>query len=61
MLLFDSDSGARWLFRKCLQAGTLEVGNKKAPQKRLLPVTFRLEKPTGQQPFIAHPNAAGLV
>lgn len=54
-LIWDSDDAAepeRWVLRKCLQASTVSVRRQKAPNKTLIPVTFRLEKPTGVPPFI---------
>lgn len=63
MLMLETDEGARWLFRRCLQSGTIEMQRNKAPQKALLPVTFKLEKPTGAKPFIVWPSlaTAGLI
>lgn len=49
------------LFRKCRQVGTLEIGRRKAPNKTLLPVEFRLEKPEGAEPFAFIPNANGQI
>lgn len=57
----DTDDGARWIWRQCLQASSIEIARKKAPDKTLLPVEFRLEKPTGVQPWIVFPNATALV
>lgn len=61
MMVYDTEDDARWIFRQCIQAGTIEISNQKAPQKRLIPVEFRLEKPTGLQPFKVFPNAAALI
>jgi hypothetical protein len=67
----DADK-ARITFRRCLQAGTLEIGRQKAPDKSLFAAEFRLEKPptaivtvppgsNGTEPFWVMPNAAGLI
>lgn len=68
MLLWDADpndataSNIRWLWRQVFQSGNVERQARKAPQKRLLPVTFRVEKPaTGEKVWKAWPNPAGLV
>jgi hypothetical protein len=60
-LVWDSDYGSRWIFRQCIQSGTLTIDRKKAPDKGLLPVEFKCEKPTGAAPFAAIPSADGLV
>lgn len=61
MILWDGDNGQRWLYRRCFQGDSISVQRRKAPQKALIPVTFRLEKPTGLAPFKVYPNADGLV
>jgi hypothetical protein len=62
MLVWDSDYGSRWIFRKCIQSGTLTIDRKKAPDKGLLPVEFKCEKPSdGGAPFAVIPSADGLV
>jgi hypothetical protein len=60
-LIWDSDYGSRWIFRQCIQSGTLTIDRKKAPDKGLLPVEFKCEKPTGAAPFGVIPSADGLV
>jgi hypothetical protein len=60
-LIWDSDYGSRWIFRQCIQSGTLTIDRKKAPDKGLLPVEFKCEKPSGKAPFAAIPSADGLV
>lgn len=57
----DTDDGARWIFRKAFQSGSLKIDRKKAPNAALLPVQFRLEKPAGAQPWKVFPNAAGAI
>jgi hypothetical protein len=61
-LIWDSDYGSRWIFRQCIQSGTLTIDRKKAPDKGLLPVEFKCEKPAGgAAPFGVIPSADGLV
>lgn len=54
-------TSSRWLFRQCFQAGNIEIDRHKAPDKSLIPVEFRLEKPTGLQPFKVFPNSSFLI
>lgn len=67
MLVWDKDATAngekvRWIFRKCFQGDPITTAHRKAPQKALLPVTFRLEVPSdGSETFIVYPDANGLV
>lgn len=47
MLVWQADDNAeRWLFRRMLQVGTIEIPRKKAPDKALIPAEFRCEIPT---------------
>lgn len=63
MILVDKENGARWLFRRAFQGGTVEIRNAKAPDKTLIPVDFRLEKPSGAEPWKVYPSleTAGLI
>lgn len=64
MLLWQSDDEyavRRWIFRRAMQGGSVEIARRKAPQKTLFPVTFNIEKPEGAAPFKVFPNADGLV
>jgi hypothetical protein len=56
-----TDDGALWVFRQCFQGGNVQITRKKAPNVALLPMQFRMEKPTGYEPFIVFPTAAGLI
>lgn len=49
------------LFRQCFNVGGLELDFAKAPKKLLLPVSFKVEKPTGSAPFKVFPNASGHI
>jgi hypothetical protein len=60
-LIWDSDYGSRWIFRQCIQSGTLTIDRKKAPDKGLLPVEFKCEKPATGAPFAVFPSTDGLV
>jgi hypothetical protein len=61
-LIHVTDAGAMYIFRRCLQTGTIELGNQKAPDYKKIPVTFDLEKPAGAvKPWAVKPNTAGLI
>ncbi len=60
-LVLITESDAMWLFRRCFQGGSVKIDRKKAPNAALIPVSFRLEKPTGEQPFKVFPTADGLI
>lgn len=60
-IVLDTLGGSRWLFRQCIQGGSLEIARKKSPDKALMPVEFKLEKPTGLQPFKVFPAASGYL
>lgn len=52
MLGWESDDGQeRWIFRQCIQTGSVDIQRQKAPNKATLPAEFRLEKPAGVQPY----------
>src|SRR6266581_1376884 len=54
MLGWESNDGTeRWVFRKCIQTGAVEVTRGKAPAKATLPGAFQLVKPASVQPFRA--------
>lgn len=55
MLGWESvDGEERWVFRKCVQTGNVNIARRKAPAKATIPMTFRLEKPgVGILPFKA--------
>lgn len=54
MLGWESDAeDERWIFRQCLQSGSLSLVRRKGAEKSTLPVSFALEKPAGLQPFRA--------
>lgn len=61
-MVLEADTGARWLYRKCVQTGTVEVAHKKAPDKTLIPVEFKLYVPnTSDALFTVFLGASGLV
>ncbi len=45
------DSLERWVFRKGIQTGNVEIARRKAPAKALIPMSFRFVKPSGSAPF----------
>lgn len=51
----------RWLFRQMKPGGAINLANRKAPSKRLIAVTFSLEKPSGVAPYKVFPNSSGLI
>ena len=57
----DAGSVRGTLFRQCFNVGGLEEDFSKAPKKVLIPVMFKLEKPTSKKPFITFPNANGVI
>lgn len=57
----ECPSGARWVFRKCLQGGTTGVQWKKAPNKHQIAAQFNLQKIDANPSFKVYPNAAGQV
>ncbi len=66
MLAWDSlttasASNVRRVFRKCKNASNIEIQNRKAPQKSLIPLSFRVVKPTGAKPMVTFPNSSGLI
>lgn len=54
-LILQTDSGARWYFPQAYSQGSIEIQNRKAPQKRLIPVEFKLEKPSTGTNFTVFP------
>ena len=67
MLIWDSEdtpgaTNRRWLFRKCTPSGTSSMANKKAPNKRLIPVTFDCAKPDASTKSVkVFANSSGQV
>lgn len=55
------EPASRWIFRQCFQTGSIEMSRKKAPDKALIPVEFKLEKPTGLRSFRVYPDADGRI
>jgi hypothetical protein len=52
MLGWESlDNTVRLLCRQVISASAIELANKKAPDKGIIPMEFRFEVPTGAQPF----------
>lgn len=47
----STDGLERWVFRKGIQTGTVDIARQKAPNKALIPMNFRFVKPSGQAPF----------
>lgn len=48
------DGLERWVFRKVLQVGNVEIARRKAPDKSMIPLSWRAVKPdSSTKPFIA--------
>lgn len=55
MLGWEATDGLeRWIFRRVIQVGSVDIPRRKAPDKAVLPMSFRATKPTGEQAFIAY-------
>lgn len=53
-ILWQSDSGdERWVWRRCLQTGSIAIGRKKGSAKATVPLSFLLEPVAGLKPFKA--------
>jgi hypothetical protein len=46
-----TDGLERWLFRRCIQVGTVEISRRRAPNKAVIPTQFRATKPHDAKPF----------
>jgi hypothetical protein len=54
MIGWESNDGLeRWIFRKCLQVGNVEIARRRAPNKATLPMQFRALKPADATVFTA--------
>jgi hypothetical protein len=47
------DNLERYIFRRCLQVGSVEIARQKAPNAAMIPMTFRVLKPTSGAIFTA--------
>lgn len=53
MIGWESDDGLeRWVFRRCIQVGNVEIARRKAPAKAQVPMSFRCTKPAGAASFV---------
>lgn len=53
MIGWESDDGLeRWVFRRCIQVGSVEIARRKAPTKAQVPMSFRCTKPNGAASFV---------
>lgn len=58
----DGATNSRWLFRNCKPSGSGSTANRKAPQKKIVPITVRANKPdNGGSPVKVFPNALGKI
>jgi hypothetical protein len=62
MIVLQAVDGARWVFPSVSPSGQISIANQKAPQKRLIAVTFNVNTPSGGgEPVSIWPNSAALV
>lgn len=53
MIGWESDDGLeRWVFRKCIQVGSVNIGRRKAPTNATLPMSLRCTKPANAASFV---------
>lgn len=55
------EPASRWIFRQAFQTGSIEIPRRKAPDKALIPVEFKLEKPSASKLFRVYPDADGRI
>lgn len=48
----STDGLERWVFRKGVQTGNIEIGRRKAPAKATIPMSFRFVKPADDASFV---------
>lgn len=52
MVGWESDDALeRWIFRKGIQTGNVEIARRRAPNKATIPMSFRFVKPSGSAAF----------
>lgn len=52
MIGWEADDGLeRWIFRRCLQVASVDIPRRKAPDKSVLPMSFRCTKPANEAAF----------
>jgi hypothetical protein len=52
MLGWEADDNLeRWIFRRCVQVGSVEIGRRRAPDAASVPLSFRATKPATLKPF----------
>lgn len=53
MIGWESEDGLeRFVFRKCIQVGSVDIARRRAPDKATLPMSFRCTKPAGAASFV---------
>lgn len=58
----DGATNRRWIFRSCKPSGTVVSAKRKAPQKSLVPMIVKANKPdNGASPVKIFPNALGVI
>lgn len=48
----SADGLERWVFRQCIQVGSVDIARRRAPDKATLPMSFRCTKPAGEASFV---------
>lgn len=52
MIGWEAEDGLeRWVFRRCIQAGSVDIARRRAPDQATVPMSFRVMKPTGASSF----------
>lgn len=53
MIGWEADDGLeRWIWRKCLNVGSIDIARKKGAESAAIPVQFRSVKPVGEAPWV---------
>lgn len=53
MIGWEAEDGLeRWVFRRCIQAGSVDIARRRAPDKATIPMSFRAMKPSGAESFV---------
>lgn len=49
-----TDGLERWIYRRCVNTGNIDIARRRAPDKATIPISFRATKPSGStKPWVA--------